>query len=312
MQRYLSKGIFATSADVTAPARWIGLAPARRCLHAVRVRYGLYLPLFEEFADPRRAADLAAVAEQAGWEGLFVWDHILARTMAVGDAWTTLAAIAMQTSRMRIGPMVTPLARRRPWTLARQISAVDHLSGGRLAVGVGLGDDGWREFSSFGDAAGPRERGLLLDESLEILQGLLSGEPVSHRGASYQVSTGPFRPAPLQRPVPLWAACWWPNRKPLARAARLQGCFPVFSGEGRPGLPAADDLAVLRGELRRHGAPDHHDLVVRCATHRMGDAERAAAMAELARSGVTWMLEAFAPAQPAAEVEAVVRAGPPR
>jgi len=275
------------------------------------VRYGLYLPLFEEFADPRRAADLAAVAEQAGWEGLYVWDHILARTMAVGDAWTTLAAIAVRTHRMRIGPMITPLARRRPWTLARQISAVDHLSGGRLVVGVGLGDDGWQEFSSFGDAAEPRKRGLLLDESLEILQGLLSGGPVSHHGASHRVSTGPFLPVPLQRPVPLWAACWWPNRKPLARAARLQGCFPVFSGEGRPGPPAAEDLALLRGELSRHGAPDHHDLVVRCATHRMRAEERARAMAVLAGSGVTWMLEAFAPGQRAAEVEAVVQAGPP-
>jgi alkanesulfonate monooxygenase SsuD/methylene tetrahydromethanopterin reductase-like flavin-dependent oxidoreductase (luciferase family) len=275
------------------------------------MKFGLYLPLFEDFADPRRAAALAATAEQAGWDGLFVWDHLVAQQTPVGDAWTTLAAIAMTTDQMAIGPMVTPLARRRPWTLARQIAAVDQLSGGRLVAGVGLGDDGWQEFSSFGEAAGQRERGQLLDESLEILQQLLSGAPVSHHGTRYDVEAVPFLPLPVQRPVPIWAACWWPNRKPLARAARLQGCFPVFSASGRPGPPDAADLGVLRAELRRHGAPDDHDLVVRCATHRLEAAERGRALATLAGSGVTWVLEAFSPRQPAAEVEAIVQAGPP-
>ena len=275
------------------------------------MRVGIYLPLFEDFADPRRAADLAAAAEEAGWDGVFVWDHLLAAPMAVGEAWTTLAAIAVATSKIRIGAMVTPLARRRPWTLARQIAAVDRLSGGRLVAGVGLGDDGWHEFSSFGEATEPKERGLLLDESLEILQGLLSGEPVRHQGARHTVDTTPFLPLPVQRPVPVWAACWWPNRKPLARAARLQGCFPVFGGSGQPAPPPAADLTEIRDELRRLGAGDEHDLVIRCATHRLAPDERGAALRTFADCGVTWMLEGFGPRQRSAQVEAYVRSGPP-
>lgn len=273
----------------------------------------MYLPPLGEFADPRRVADLAVTAEQAGWAGLFLWDHMLAVPgLAVADAWTTLAAIAMATRQIRIGALVTPLSRRRPWTLARQISTVDHLAGGRLVAGIGLGEDGWKEFSSFGEVVDPRERGLLLDESLEILQGLLRGQPVRHRGARYAVDSGPFLPTPVQDPVPIWAACSWPNRKPLARAARLQGCFPIFAGSGQQPLPpAADDLVALRDELRRLGAPDGHDLVIRCALHRLDRAGRGTAVATLADCGVTWVLEGFSPRQAAEQVEAVVRGGPP-
>ncbi len=195
------------------------------------MRFGLYLPPFGEFADARRVADLAVAAEETGWAGLFLWDHMLADPgLAVAEAWTTLAAMAMVTRAIRIGALVTPLARRRPWTLARQIATIDQLSGGRLVAGIGLGDDGWKEFSSFGEAVEPRERGQLLDESLEILQGLLSGQPVRYRGARYAVDSGPFLPRPAQDPLPVWAAMRWPNRKPLARAARLQGLFPGLHG----------------------------------------------------------------------------------
>jgi alkanesulfonate monooxygenase SsuD/methylene tetrahydromethanopterin reductase-like flavin-dependent oxidoreductase (luciferase family) len=275
------------------------------------MRVGVYLPLFEDFADPRRAADLAATAEEAGWAGLFVWDHLLASALPVGEAWTTLAAIAMTTSRMRIGVMITPLARRRPWVLARQIATVDRLSGGRLTMGIGLGDDGWMEFSSFGEVADPRERGQVLDESLEVLQELLSGKPVRHDGPRYTVDSAPFLPVPVQDPVPVWAACWWPNRKPLARAARLQGCFPVFGTGGRPAPPSAADLTAVRAELSRLGAPADHDLIIRCALHRLDPGERRAALRTFAGCGVTWVLEGFGPGQPAAEVEAFIRGGPP-
>jgi alkanesulfonate monooxygenase SsuD/methylene tetrahydromethanopterin reductase-like flavin-dependent oxidoreductase (luciferase family) len=277
------------------------------------VRFGLYLPPFEEFADPRRVADLAATAEEAGWAGFFLWDHMLAAPgMAVAEAWTTLAAVAMATSKIRIGALVTPLARRRPWTLARQIATIDHLAGGRLVAGVGLGDDGWKEFSSFGEVTEPRERGLVLDESLEILQGLLTGQQVRHQGARYAVDSGPFLPRPVQDPVPIWAACAWPNRKPLARAARLQGCFPIFLGSGqRPAPPAAQEVTALRAELRRLGAPGDHDLVIRCALHRLDPAARGTAVTTFADCGVTWLLEGFGPGQAAAQVEAFVRGGPP-
>jgi alkanesulfonate monooxygenase SsuD/methylene tetrahydromethanopterin reductase-like flavin-dependent oxidoreductase (luciferase family) len=277
------------------------------------VKHGIFLPQFGELASPRRVVALAAAAEQAGWDGFYLWDHMLAEPgMAVAEAWTTLAAIAMATTTIRFGALVTPLSRRRPWVLARQIATLDQLSGGRLVTGIGLGDDGWREFSAFGEESSPRARGELLDESLEILLSLLSGNEVQYRGANFVVDSPAMLPKPVQDPVPVWAACRWPNRKPLARAARLQGCFPIFAGSGqRPAPPPVADLTALRAELTALGAPRSLDLVVRCATHRLQPAERASAVAALAGAGVTWLLEGFGPGQDAAEVEAYVRAGPP-
>ncbi len=278
------------------------------------MKHGIFLPPFDDLAEPRRVARLAADAEQAGWDGFYLWDHMLAEPgMAVAEAWTTLAAIAMTTQRVRIGAMVTPLARRRPWVLARQIATLDRLCGGRLDVGIGLGDDGWREFSAFGDEASPRTRGELLDESLEIIQDLLSGNEVARAGRHFSIDTAPVLPVPVQDPVPFWAAVRWPNRKPLARAARLQGCFPIFAGSGQlPPPPGAADLAELRAELAGLGAPRSLDVAVRVSLHQLADAARPEAAAALAEAGVTWLLEAFAPGQDAAEIEAYVRSGPVR
>jgi alkanesulfonate monooxygenase SsuD/methylene tetrahydromethanopterin reductase-like flavin-dependent oxidoreductase (luciferase family) len=275
------------------------------------VRFGLFFPQFDELADPGRVADLAVVAEEAGWSGFFLWDHMLARPgMAVCDPWIAMAAVATATREITFGPMVTPLARRRPWVLARQAAALDRLSGGRLVIGVGLGDDGWKEFSSFGEATEPRERGLLLDESLEVLRRLLTGEDVDFDGQRLSVHTTPFLPKPVQDPVPIWVGARWPNRAPLARAARMQGCFPIFTGS--PSLPDAGDLAGVRAELARLGAPDDHDLAVRCSLRLLGPAERAKAVATAENCGVTWLLEGFDPGGPAAELEAVAAAGPLR
>jgi len=276
------------------------------------VRFGLFIPPFEELSDPRRVAGLAAAAEQAGWSGIFLWDHMLARPgMAVAEAWTTLAAVATATREIRFGALVTPLARRRPWTLARQVATLDLLSGGRLVVGVGLGDDGWKEFSSFGEATDPRERGLLLDDSVEVLRCLLTGEDVAFDGRRLAVHATPFRPRPVQDPVPIWAAGRWPNRRPLARAARLQGYFPIFGGSDEPSLPAEADLDEVRAELGRQGVPDGHDLVIVAALHRLDPVGRSRAAAAAEGCGVTWLLEGFAPGRPAAEIEAVVADGPP-
>jgi alkanesulfonate monooxygenase SsuD/methylene tetrahydromethanopterin reductase-like flavin-dependent oxidoreductase (luciferase family) len=277
------------------------------------VKHGIFLPPFSDLADPRRVARLAADAERAGWDGFYLWDHMLAEPgMAVAEAWTTLAAIAMATSRIRLGALVTPLARRRPWVLARQIATLDQLSAGRLVVGIGLGDDGWREFSAFGEETAPRVRGELLDESLEILQELLAGNALLHAGRHYAIDSPALLPGPVQDPVPFWAAVRWPNRKPLARAARLQGCFPIFADSGnRPAPPAHDAVVQLRAELTGLGAARSLDIAVRCALHRLPAAERAEAAAALSYAGVTWLLEAFAPGQDGATVEAYVRGGPP-
>jgi alkanesulfonate monooxygenase SsuD/methylene tetrahydromethanopterin reductase-like flavin-dependent oxidoreductase (luciferase family) len=274
------------------------------------VKFGLFFPQFEELAQPARVAGLAVMAEEAGWSGFFLWDHMLARPgMAVCDPWIAMAAVATATRDIRFGAMVTPLARRRPWVMARQAAALDLLSGGRLVIGVGLGDDGWREFSSFGDASEPRERGVLLDESLEVLRRLLTGEDVDFDGERLHVHSTPLRPKPAQDPLPIWVAGRWPNRAPLARAARMQGCFPIFAGD--PDFPDADDVAGVRAELNRLGAPDDYDLAITGKMRRLESDERAEAVATAETNGVTWLLEGFGPGLSVAEFEAVVAAGPP-
>jgi alkanesulfonate monooxygenase SsuD/methylene tetrahydromethanopterin reductase-like flavin-dependent oxidoreductase (luciferase family) len=277
------------------------------------MRFGLFVPPFAEFADPRRVAELAHTAEEAGWDGFFLWDHVLhGGGMGVADAWVTLAAVATATDRVRIGTLVTPLARRRPWVLARQVTTLDHLSGGRVVLGIGLGTDNWREFSAFGEVVDDRARARLLDESLDVLRRLLGGEAVRHSGEFLRVATEPFTPQPVQDPVPMWAASVLPSRKPLIRAARLEGCFPLFPVEGPPGPPTPDEVSDVRAELERRGARPDIDVVVRFALSLQEAGPLRTRLAELETAGVTWVLEGFDPGQPPPSVvEEIARRGPP-
>jgi alkanesulfonate monooxygenase SsuD/methylene tetrahydromethanopterin reductase-like flavin-dependent oxidoreductase (luciferase family) len=209
------------------------------------MRSGLFLPIFDELADPAVVAQLSAEAEEAGWHGVFVWDHVNFRDVdEVADAWITLAAIAAATNRIRLGPMVTPLARRRPVKVARETATLDRLSGGRLTLGVGLGSDGYaQELSKTGEELNDRRRASMLDESLEILTAAWSGEPVNHRGEHYVVDGMRFLPRPVQRPgVPVWVAGYPGKPKPLRRAVRQAGFFPV-------NLQHPDQLAEIVVEL---------------------------------------------------------------
>ena len=210
------------------------------------MRSGLFLPLFDELADPAMVARLSAEAEEAGWHGVFVWDQLRwgEPVAGVADPTVTLAAIATATERIRFGPMVTPLARRRPVKVARETATLDRLSGGRLTLGVGLGSDRFAgEFSITGEELDDRRRARMLDESLEILAAAWSGAPVHHRGEHYTVAGMRFLPRPVQRPgVPIWVAGYYGNSKPLRRAARYQGFVPV-------GLEHPDQLAEVVAEL---------------------------------------------------------------
>jgi len=276
------------------------------------VRFGVFLPPFAEFADPRRVMALATAAEDAGWDGFFLWDHMLARPgVAVADAWVTMAAVATATKRMRLGALVTPLPRRRPWVLARQMATLDQLSRGRLIAGIGLGDDGWKEFSAFGDETSPVLRGEMLDESLELLQRLLGGEAVRFEGRHYAVATTPFLPRPQQHPLPIWGAVRWPNRRPLVRIAHLQGCFPIFASSGAPSPPAPDDIVAIRSTLAELGGDPDIDIAIRYALSLEDPAAIPEAVVSLEEAGVTWILEAIAPGEQPESVERVVRHGPP-
>ena len=217
------------------------------------MRSGLHIPLFDELADPALVARLAAEAEEAGWDGVFVWDHVRwgEPVVDVADTQITLAAIAAATERVRIGPMVTPLARRRPVKVARETATLDRLSGGRLTLGVGLGSDEFgNEYTITGEELDGRRRAQMLDESLEILTAAWSGEPVHHHGEHYNVDGMRFEPRPVQQPgVPVWVAGFYGKPRPLRRAARYQGFFPV-------NLEHPDQLAEIADAL-----PRDHDLV---------------------------------------------------
>jgi alkanesulfonate monooxygenase SsuD/methylene tetrahydromethanopterin reductase-like flavin-dependent oxidoreductase (luciferase family) len=276
------------------------------------VHFGLFLPPFAEFAEPQRVMTLASSAEDSGWDGLFLWDHMLAGPgVAVADPWITMAAIATSTTRLRFGALVTPLPRRRPWVMARQIATLDRLSSGRLVAGVGIGDDGWSEFSSFGEPQDPIVRGEMLDEALDLLQRFLAGNEVHYHGRHFVVDTTALLPKPQQDPLPIWGACRWPHRRPVARAARLQGCFPIFPVEGPPSPPAPSDIAAIRRMLADFGALPDVDLVVRCALALEDPASVPDTVSSLDEAGVTWILEGFGPSEPtAAVVESIVARGP--
>ena len=194
------------------------------------LRSALWLPLFDDLADPLIVARVAADAEAAGWDGVFVWDQLCwpAPVSQVADPWIVLAAIATATEHVRIGPMVTPLARRRPAKLARETATLDRLSEGRLTLGVGIGSDRFaRELSKTGEQLDDRSRAEMLDEALEILASAWSGEPVRHHGRHYTVDDIQFLPQPRQRPIPVWAGGMPGNVKPMRRAARVDGFFPA-------------------------------------------------------------------------------------
>lgn len=265
------------------------------------MRYAVFLPPFDGLADPRLVAGLAAEAEAVGWDGFFVWDHVLYRSpvQAVADPWVVLAAAAMITEQILLGPMVTPVARRRPHVLARQTVSLDQLSAGRLVLGVGLGlDQSGRELSAFDEELHDRVRAGMLDEGLDLLDALWSGAPVDHAGEHYRADGVTFLPRPVQRPrIPVWVAGRWPHRRPLRRAARWDGVFLIDLGGPQDLAEAVAELRTERGDLER--------FEVVC------DGPTGADPRPWAEAGATWWL-AEPPSTDPATVRAVIAAGPPR
>jgi alkanesulfonate monooxygenase SsuD/methylene tetrahydromethanopterin reductase-like flavin-dependent oxidoreductase (luciferase family) len=195
------------------------------------MRYAISIPNFGDWADPRTLAGLARDAEASGWDGFFVWDHVRfsATPLPLHDPWVLLAAIATVTERMVIGPMVTPLPRRRPWNVARQAVSLDHLSGGRLMLGVGIGEPADVELTAFGEEDDVKVRAAMLDEALAIIVGLWSGTEFSFEGQHYRLAPMTFLPRPVQHPrIPIIVAGMWPHRGPIRRAARWDGMNAMF------------------------------------------------------------------------------------
>lgn len=267
------------------------------------MRSALWLPIFDELSDPALVARVAAEAEEAGWHGVFVWDHLRWRepVVDVADAWITLAAIATATEQVRLGPMVSPIARRRPAKLAKETATLDRLSGGRLTLGVGIGEDRFgQELSTTGEELDAKVRAQLLDESLQILTAAWSGETVHHRGEHHTVDGMRFRPRPVQQPgVPVWAAGFPGKIRPMRRAARLDGYFPV-NLEHPDQL--AEAVATVSGLRKQPDAP--YDFAV--------DFEPGWDPDSWAKAGATWLMVGFDPEDMRLDrVRGVLRDGPP-
>lgn len=248
------------------------------------MRHALTIPPYGELADPAALMELAVSAEKSGWDAVFLWDHVLRRPddpQETADPWVAMAAMAVATERIRLGPMVTPLTRRRPIKLARECTTLDHLSGGRLTLGLGLGVDTTRELSAFGEVVDARERGDRLDEGVELLCQMWTGEEVAFHGTHFMADKVTVLPQPVQQPrIPLWFAARGSARRPVRRAARYDGLYPIEVTE--ESLRSALDLVS-----EERGSLDGFDVIVRPlpeVPYRL-----------LEELGVTWAIMGTAP-----------------
>ncbi len=271
------------------------------------MKFGFVMPS----GDARAAADLAGLAEDAGWDGFFVWEPVWGI-----DAWVCLAAAAMVTRRIRLGTMITPLSRMRPWKLASETVTLDHLSGGRVTLSVGLGapDTG---FAEFGEVTDRKTRAELLDEGLEILTGLWKGQPFSYEGRHYRVKPAGFYPPPppVQQPrIPIWVVGAWPREKSMRRVVRYDGLLPSTigaDGKVRQASPLeVREMAAYVAARRTLEMP--FDIVVEGVTPGDDPARARVLLAPWEEAGATWWIEAHWEDNAPEKLRARLEQGPPR
>jgi alkanesulfonate monooxygenase SsuD/methylene tetrahydromethanopterin reductase-like flavin-dependent oxidoreductase (luciferase family) len=259
--------------------------------------------------EPREMADLAAEAEAAGWDGVFYFDAIVIGDMDLYDPWVVLAAMAMRTERVRLGLILTPPSRRRPWKLARETMTVDRLSGGRLVLPVGLGALDDAGFGNVGEPTDARTRAELMDESLAILDGLWSGEPFAFAGRHHRFGPMTFRPTPVQRPrIPVWVVATWGKERTMERALRWDGVILQ--------VDSTDDIRAIAEFVARERAPEHRDrpfdIVAQGSTQADDPDAAAATVRPYAEAGATWWIDADWEGATVESVRARIEAGPPR
>ncbi|MGH8981096.1 MAG: LLM class flavin-dependent oxidoreductase [Acidimicrobiales bacterium] len=269
------------------------------------MRSALFFGPFDELAEPSAVLRVASIAEEHGWDGLFLWDHMFrapgeeGRWPEVADVWVTLAAVAATTSRLIVGPMVAPLARRRPQKVARETVTLDRLAGGRTVLGVGLGVDRGGELERFGEVTDERVRAEMLDEAIALVRELWSGALVDHHGRHFQASGVQFLPTPVRSRIPIWGAAVGtrPRRAPLQRAAALDGLFPV-------GADVEQVQWMLDVVRDARGSLDGFDVAFEV------DPDRPPSREDLTRLGVTWVAASFPESVPIERVEDIARQGP--
>ncbi len=271
------------------------------------IKYGIYISNFGKGKSAKLLTKWAKEAEVAGWDGFFIWDHIHANTRdEIVDPWITLASIAVETEHIKIGTMVTPVARRRPWKLARETTTLDRLSNGRFIMGVGLGEPPDKEFEAFGEDPDPKVRAEKLDEGLDILNGLWSGKSFTYEGKHYQINSVTFKPKPVQSPrIPIWVGGYWPNKAPFIRAAKYDGVFPLE-------IKTLSDLEDLVDFINQHRVnKENYDIIGMGRVASTPEANKKELLPWYEK-GMTWFLEFIATSTPHDKVLERVRRSPPR
>ena len=273
------------------------------------MKFGFVLPM----GDARVVADYARAAEQAGWDGFFTYEAVWGI-----DAWVALTAAAMQTQTIRLGTMITPISRMRPWKLASETATLDNLSNGRVILSVGLGalDSG---FEAFGEVTDRKTRAELLDEGLDILTGLWRGQPFRYDGKHYRIRETSFAvpPPPVQQPrIPIWVVGAWPREKSMQRVLRYDGLLPnVMEKDGKPrmGPPTFDELREMRAYVdSHHQQSTPFDIVVEGTTPGEDRTQAAAQVRPWADAGATWWIESNWAAPDLATVLKRIQQGPAR
>ncbi|WP_177221161.1 LLM class flavin-dependent oxidoreductase [Lentzea xinjiangensis] len=261
------------------------------------MRFAIYVPSFgSSLGDPSVLVSLAVAAEEAGWDGFFLWDHVVVPDEpVVADVWVTLGAVAARTSSITLGPLVTSLGRRRPWKVALEASTLQRLSGGRLVLGVGAGVP--QDYSPFGERV---SRAVAMSEGVELVRALLSGEPVEHRGEVFAVSGVRF--APVE--VPIWVGGVWPREVPFRAAALASGVVPATFGPGGLVVLSPADAARVKADFVASGGPAGGEVAL------WGGASLPEGVREYEEAGVTWLLTDGG-ARDVEELRAFVAAGPP-
>lgn len=273
------------------------------------LRCGLYLPPFGPLADPAALVDLARRAEIAGWDGVFLWEHVLGGgPIEVVDPWVTLGAMACATNRVLLGTMVSPLPRRRPWVLARQAGTVSRLSNGRCVLGVGLGTDENGDFSRFGDESNLATRAGMTDEALRVIDAVWSGKATEHHGRHYHADL----PEGVAEPhrIPVWVAGQLPEVRSAHRAARRDGVMLI----GPSQEPEPEQIAAAVQTLRANGLSEERpfDIAVAGNASHAWEEPKHVDLAGLAEAGATWLMESLIHYDPLEMTLGVVDAGPPR
>lgn len=272
------------------------------------MRYGLSLGNGGPCADARTMAELARMAEESGWDGIFLEDYIVyhdREDLPTYDPWVVLATMVLATESVRLGTAVTALPRRRPWKLARELVTLDHLSGGRMILGVGLGHP--PEFARFGEPDDARLRTEMLDEGLEILDGLWRGERFRYEGRHYRLDDVTFNPRPVQRSrIPIWIGGSSERRGPVERAARWDGMVPVPVG-GRHLTP--DEVRRLKSEIEMHRPSGEPFDLALGGLARGDDPVGDQAVGALEEAGATWWIE-WVPPGDLETMRAAINRGP--